>query len=278
MDVGIGLPVTLPGADLTGVPAWAQAAEAAGFSSLAVLDRVVYGNADPLLSLAVAAGATSRIRLTTSVLLAPLRQSGTLLAKQASSLHGLSGGRLTLGMAVGGRADDFEAAGVPHGQRGRILDRMLEEMDAVWSGSSGVGPSSRPEVLLGGNAPAALARAVRYGDGWVSGGGGPMMFAGGADAVRKAWADAGREGSPRLVALAYYALGDGADDAAKSFLMDYYAFIGPFAEKVAEGALTNPDKVRGAMAAFEQAGCDELLLFPCSPDPAQVERLGEVAL
>lgn len=277
MDVGIGLPATIAGADLTRIPAWAESAEQAGFSSVAVIDRVVYGNADPLISLAAAAAVTTRVRLTTSVLLAPLRQSGVLLAKQTASLNALSGGRLSLGLAVGGRQDDYDAVGVDLAKRGRMLDDMLEEAQSVWSGDTAIGPVSKPEILLGGNAPAAIDRTVRHGDGWVAGGGGPFLFAAGADKVRKAWADAGREGAPRLVALGYFALGDNAEDAAGAYLKDYYAFLGPFAEKVAEGALTSAEKVRATLDGFEQAGCDEVLLFPCSESPDQVERLAEVA-
>lgn len=279
MDVGVGLPAALPDADFTAIPAWASRAEAAGLSSVAALDRVVYGNADPLLSLAAAAAVTSRVRLVASVLLAPLRGSGVLLAKQTASLHAMSGGRFTLGMAVGGRPDDFEAAGVEHGRRGRILDEMVADMETTWSAESPVGPKpsgGRPELLFGGNADAAVRRAVAHGDGWIAGGGGPFLFQATADKVRKAWADAGKPGEPRLVALAYFALGDDAEDAARAYLTDYYAFLGPFAEKVAEGALTTPDKLRGALTAFEDAGCNELLLFPCSADPQQVDRLSEV--
>jgi alkanesulfonate monooxygenase SsuD/methylene tetrahydromethanopterin reductase-like flavin-dependent oxidoreductase (luciferase family) len=278
MDVGIGLPAAVAGADFTRLPGWAAAAEQAGFSSVAVIDRVVYGNAEPLLALAAAAAATSRIRLTTSVLLAPLRHSGVLVGKQASTLQALSGGRFTLGMAVGGRADDYEAVHAEHARRGRSFDRMLDEMEQVWSGAAGVGPSGRPEVLLGGNAPATLERVVRHGDGWVAGGGGPMLFQGTADKVRAAWGEAGKPGAPRMVALAYFALGDDAEEAARSYILDYYAFLGPFAEKVAEGTLTSPERVKGAVAAFEAAGCDELLLFPCSAGGDQVERLAEAAL
>lgn len=278
MDVGIGLPATIAGIDLTMVGPWAARAEEAGFSSVAVIDRVAYGNADPMMSLAAASATTSRIRLTTSALLAPLRQSGVVLGKQAASLNALSGGRLTLGMAAGGRQDDYDIAGVDFKRRGRNFDRMLEDMERVWSGSTPVGPASKPEVLIGGNADAAIARAVKHGDGWVAGGGGPFLFQGAADKVRKAWADAGKAGSPRLVALGYFALGDGAEAAATSYLKDYYAFLGPIADMVAAGALTSPEKVKEAMGAFEQLGCDELLLFPCSPDPSQVDRLAEVAV
>ena len=78
------------------------------------------------------------------------------------------------------------------------------------------------------------------------------------------------------MALGYYALGPGARDVAHSYLTDYYGFIGPYAEQVAQGALVDADGVRDALAAFAAEGCDELILFPCSPEPDQVDRLMEI--
>ena len=81
----------------------------------------------------------------------------------------------------------------------------------------------------------------------------------------------GRDGSPRLAALAYFSLGDDAEGHARRYLMDYYAFLGDFAEQIAGGALTSAGAIRDSVDAFDQAGCDELILFPCNPDVAQVE-------
>ena len=83
------------------------------------------------MALAAAAAVTERIRLTTDILLAPLRGNGAVLAKQAATIDALSGGRLTLGVGVGARPDDFEAAGVPYNRRGRLMDELLEEMKQV---------------------------------------------------------------------------------------------------------------------------------------------------
>ena len=110
MDIGIGLPATIPGAEGRSVIEWARRADQAGFSSLGTIDRLVYANYEPLVALAAAAAVTEKARLTTSILLAPLRRTA-VLAKQAASVHELSGGRLVLGLAPGGRADDFEASG-----------------------------------------------------------------------------------------------------------------------------------------------------------------------
>ena len=89
-----------------------------------VLDRVVYDSYEPFAALAGAAGVTSRVRLATMIAIGPLR-STAMLAKQAASVHGLSGGRLTLGLAVGARTEDFDAAGVEHKGRGKRLGEQL---------------------------------------------------------------------------------------------------------------------------------------------------------
>ena len=115
MDVGIGLPSTIRGATGAQIVEWARRAEARGFSSLGTIDRIVYANYEPLTALAAAAAVTERIKLATTILIAPLRVSGAMLAKQAASVDALSGGRLVLGVAVGGREDDYEAAGADFG-------------------------------------------------------------------------------------------------------------------------------------------------------------------
>jgi alkanesulfonate monooxygenase SsuD/methylene tetrahydromethanopterin reductase-like flavin-dependent oxidoreductase (luciferase family) len=284
MDVGIGLPATISGVDGRTIVAWARLGEERGFASLGTIDRLVYGNHEPLTVLAAAAAVTERARLTTAILIAPLRSNAALLAKQAATVDSLSGGRLVLGMAVGGREDDYEASGVDFHRRGRLLDAQLEEMHLIWAGESrgvagAVGPATRqrggPSVVLGGQNPAAMARVARWGDGWISGGGGPQFFAVGAKAAEAAWDEAGREGRPRLLALAYFALGDDATDHANAYLRDYYAFAPGVRDLIAGGALTSAGAVQGAVEAFDGAGCDELILFPCSPDIDQVDLLAQ---
>lgn len=80
--------------------------------SLGTIDRIAYPNYESLVSLAAAAAVTERIGLVTDILIAPLRTNSTLFAKQAATIDNLSGGRLTLGLAVGGRPDDYEVSGV----------------------------------------------------------------------------------------------------------------------------------------------------------------------
>jgi alkanesulfonate monooxygenase SsuD/methylene tetrahydromethanopterin reductase-like flavin-dependent oxidoreductase (luciferase family) len=286
MDIGIGLPSTIAGIPGRLIPEWAAAAERAGFSTLGTIDRVVYGNFEPLTTLAAAAAVTERIGLTTAILLAPYRGNGALLAKQLATVDNLAGGRLTVGIAVGGREDDYASTGVPFQERGRRFDGQLAEMRAVWAGeprgfAGPIGPppprAGGPPLLIGGTAPAAFRRMAGYGAGWIAGGGGPEAFAGGVEQVRRAWRDAGRDGEPRTAALAYASLGDDAEAHARRYLGDYYAFAGDYAEQIAAGALTTPAAVAGAVTAFGDAGCDELILFPCNPDIAQVDQIAEAA-
>lgn len=286
MDIGIGLPSTIPGVDGAVVIDWARQAEARGFSSLGTIDRIVYDNYEPLITLAAAAAVTERIRLATAIMIAPMRASAAMVAKQAATVDRLSNGRLTLGVAVGGREDDYSAADVDFGTRGKRFDAMLEQWERIWAGDSfgtagAIGPRpvhGRPQLIFGGTAPAAFRRTVTYGDGWIMGGGGPEAAAQGAEQVRAAWDEAGREGAPRIMALTYFALGPDAQQAASGYLGDYYAFAGPYAEQVAAAASTDEAGIKAAVDAFAQAGCDELICFPCSDAPDQVDRLADAVL
>lgn len=286
MDIGIGLPSTIPGIPGRLVPEWAVAAERAGFSTLGTIDRVVYANMETVPVIAAAAAVTERIGLTTAILIAPYRGNGALLAKQLATVDVLSGGRLRVGIAVGGREDDYEATGAPFRERGRVFDRQLAELRAVWAqeprgfaGAIGPAPAQAggPPLLIGGTAEAAFRRMGEHGAGWIAGGGGAETFARAAEQARRAWRDAGRDGTPRLVALGYASLGDDAGQHAHAYLTDYYAFLGEFSERIAAGALTSPEAVADATAAFADAGCDELILFPCNPDIAQVGLIADAA-
>ena len=132
MDVWIGLPNAVPGTTGEQLTEWARRAEARGFSTLGTIDRIVYGNYEPLVALAAAAAVTERIGLSTSVLLGPLRENAASVAKQALSIHALSGGRMTLGIGLGGRDDDYELAEVAMDDRGDAIDAMLAKISEVW--------------------------------------------------------------------------------------------------------------------------------------------------
>jgi alkanesulfonate monooxygenase SsuD/methylene tetrahydromethanopterin reductase-like flavin-dependent oxidoreductase (luciferase family) len=279
MELGIGLPNTLTGATSELILTWARRADAGPFASLGVFDRLLYDSFDPLLTLGAAAGATSRIGLATTIVIGPLRNDA-LLAKEAATLDALSGGRLTLGLALGARRDDYMAAGVDYAARGRRLDEQLAALRSHWEdGRIGPRPAQPggPPILVGGLNDSAYARAARYADGYIHNGGPPRIFAAAAQKARAAWADAGRAGLPRLWAQGYYSLGGDADAAAgRAYLLDYYAFTGPFAERIAAGLLTTPQAVVQFVRGYAEAGCDHLVLFPTVARMEQFERLADV--
>ncbi|MFK0292540.1 LLM class flavin-dependent oxidoreductase [Streptomyces sp. NPDC090442] len=251
MDIGIGLPGLRPDPGLSLVD-WARRAEERGFASLGSTDRLVYDNYEPLTALAVAAGATARVRLTTTILLAPQRANHALFAKSAATLDRLSGGRLVLGLAPGAREDDYRTGGVDFHRRGRLFDALL------------FGGFTRP----------TLRRMVTYGEGWIGGAQGVEKFRSLVPAVRQAWRDAGRAGVPRLVGTAHFALGPDAPQRLHDSLTNYYT-SGTFTTESIEAGLSSPEAVANEVAAYAEAGCDELILLPHGGGLEQVDLLAD---
>jgi alkanesulfonate monooxygenase SsuD/methylene tetrahydromethanopterin reductase-like flavin-dependent oxidoreductase (luciferase family) len=266
MNIGVGLPTSTSGISAELLLDWARRADAGPFSSLGVVDRIAYHNYEPFTALAAAAAVTRRVRLATMVVIAPLRNTA-ILAKQAASLDAISGGRLTLGLAVGARGEDYLASGIDSRGRGRRFGEQLEAIRDIWEDGK-IGPTPKapgPQMLVGGSSGEALARMARYADGYVHGGGPPRAFAVAASKALTAWWGMG-----------YFALGDGVADAGAEYLRHYYAFTGPFAEKIAAGNLTSPGAIADFIRGYEDAGCDELVLFPTVSGIEQIDRLAEV--
>src|SRR3954452_25445847 len=217
MDIAIGLPATIPGVDRNRLLEWARRADAREFSSLGTIDRITYPNFEPLIALTAAAAVTERIRLATTILLAPTRNSAAL-AKEAATVDVISGGRLTLGIAPGGREDDFAAAGEDFHTRGKRFDQQLGELKRIWNDHE-IGPqpvqSGGPEVIIGGGTEVAFRRAAQHGSGWIAGGLPPDAVKEAVAGVKQAWEAAGREGAPRIAALAYFSLGEAAHEHAE---------------------------------------------------------------
>jgi len=287
VKIGIGLPNPVPDTPGDVMINWAIRAEAAGFSGLVTIDRIAYPSYDSLTALAAAAGATERISLMTNILLAPI-YTPALLAKQAASIDQLSQGRLSLGLAAGGRSDDYEITGRDFHRRGRDFDNGLEVMHKVWRGEA-LAPSSSPAsptptrdqripILFGGTSQKTVERVIKWGAGWTAGGARPAQAAPFADGIRSAWTAAGRTGEPRLSALTYFSLGGDADEASRKYLRDYYRFTGDFATQIAESAIRSVPQLRDATKAFEDAGFTELYFDPTVASLTQVDRLAEAVL
>jgi alkanesulfonate monooxygenase SsuD/methylene tetrahydromethanopterin reductase-like flavin-dependent oxidoreductase (luciferase family) len=145
MDVGIGLPNAVPEVQGDQLTEWAKKADEAGFSTLGTIDRITYPNYEPVVALGAAAAVTERIRLMTAIAIVPSRENAALFAKQAATIHHLSGGRMVVGAAVGGREDDYEASGSNFHDRGERFERMLETIEKAWQGDE-IGPQVDPRL------------------------------------------------------------------------------------------------------------------------------------
>jgi alkanesulfonate monooxygenase SsuD/methylene tetrahydromethanopterin reductase-like flavin-dependent oxidoreductase (luciferase family) len=284
MDIGIGLPNSVPGTTGGQLLEWARRAEAAGFSSLGTIGAVAYPTYEELTVFAAAGAITERIRFFSNVLLAPTR-SAAELAKQAATVDQLTGGRLTLGLGVGWRASDYELTGRDFHERGSAFDAQLRDLQAAWAGEA-IGSSPKPvspppvqaggvPMIIGGSSEAAIRRVVQFGQGWAAGGSPPDASQAFIEQVRTAWQEAGREGTPRFTQLVYFSLGD-TEAESRSYLLDYYEPFGDMAEGIASSALRTPEAIKGAIQAYADIGIDELYLDATVSDPAQVDLLAEV--
>ncbi len=294
MKIGIGTPGTSHTLSPDFVKEYARRADAAGFSTITHLDRVVYSNHDTLIALATMAAVTQRIRLQTSVLLTPLR-SAALVAKQAATLDAISGGRLTLGMAVGSRREDYTVAGTDPGNRGKRFDEQLALMHRIWAGKApldGVLPmgptpvqSGGPQVLIGGRVPVALRRVARWGAGYVTG----AVFS--ADTARAIyeqvlanWQEAGRAGVPRFVGTLACAIGEEQAQRTAESIDHYYHYRGPVqrggaaptnvtASDSRNNIPSNITAIREVLKACEAIGMDEVIVRPGVQEIDQVDKL-----
>ncbi|WP_405165549.1 LLM class flavin-dependent oxidoreductase [Nocardia sp. NBC_01499] len=285
MRIGIGLPNQVRDVRPRVIPAWAQRAEQAGFRSLGTVGRNAYPGVADTVALSAAAAVTSRVELISNVLVAPTWPS-TLLAKELAGIDGVSGGRLTAGLGVGGaREDDFIADGYGPRGRGARLDRDLETFRSVWLGEP-VGGGPNPAVpagtrqvplLFGGSAPAALNRMARWGEGYIGFSLPVSSVRPSFDAARDAWQRVGRAGEPRLVALVYFALGDG--DAGKRNIHDYYIAKGAETAALVTGTVCDsPEKLEQALSSFADIGATDIIFNTGTDDLDDIERLADAVL
>lgn len=293
MKIGVALPAQVDGVMRADVLGYAERAERHGLDSVWVLDRLTYDSLAPLPLLAATAAVTSRVRIGTSILLATL-WSPLLLAKELATIDRLSAGRLIVGMAVGGREPDFQAAAVPMRTRGWRLEETITLLKQAWGGGPvnhdgrafqihvpPMGPRpmqpQNPPVWLGGFADAAIRRAVRLGDGYIAGGRGPEYARQVVPQVRQMVAEAGRDpASFPIASLVYFCLGPDPDrtlDTIGSYIQSYY---GRLIFQPREGAVYgHAEQAAARIKEYAVLGIDTLILVPVVREPEQVDRLAE---
>lgn len=290
MQIGLNLPVMVPGLERDALEAWCRRIDAGPFSSLAVGERINYPNPEITVTLSLAAAWTARVRLLYNVLVLPMHPE-LLAAKQIATLDRMSGGRVSVGLGVGGRADDYAAVGAPwDAKRLRRLERQVGRMRQAWAGERliegalrPIGPSpvrgTGPELLAGSIFPDGIRRAARWADGLIGFSFGmttdELVYA--FESARTAWRDAGRPTPPRLVTGCFFALGADPDGQMDRCLTDYLDFMGAGAAGLRRMVTTcGPAGLRDALLRARDAGADEIVLTPSTTDPDEVHRLEDV--
>jgi alkanesulfonate monooxygenase SsuD/methylene tetrahydromethanopterin reductase-like flavin-dependent oxidoreductase (luciferase family) len=292
MKVGMTLPVTEPGWSRDTVLEWARRIEEGPFSSLALGERNVFPTPDIISLMSACAALTERVKIVASVAVVPLHDP-VLLAKQYATIDMISGGRLVLGVGIGGREEDYRAIGADPGNRRIVeLERRVEIMRRVWAGELVVEgllrpvepfpvQSDGPTILAGVLGPRGLASAARWADG-VSGmamTGDPQEAQLAFEAAREAWRQAGRERLPILNTATWFALGDAEAGRRQTYqhLHRYFNWMGPAREPMAQkfGFVGHASELRDMLKRMEDLGTDEFLLIPTSLDPDEVSRVAD---
>lgn len=289
MKLGIGLPNTMAHeTDRRLMLDWARLADEAGFHTLATIDKPNFDSWDPLVTLAGVAGVTERAKLATTILQLPNRNE-VLVAKQAAVIDRLSEGRLILGVAQGGREDDFEVFGAPFRGRSKRFDEQIGRIRDIWSSARAsdrdlgvLGPAPvqepGPPIWIGAMQEKAVARALRLGDGFLFGTTGSEFMAQMTPQLREQAAAQGKSDFT-IAGLAYVGVGDDpkkALDEAAHHVLRYYGQLWTEPENLIHHGPS--EKIAEEVKAYADGGLDVLILFPEIPSLDQVERLAEGVL
>ncbi|UVF80640.1 LLM class flavin-dependent oxidoreductase [Gordonia mangrovi] len=286
------LPVMEPGLDTDVLRTWATEIDRGPFASVCFGERIAFDNPDTLTLLGAVAAWTEQVRLVTTVVV-PQLHDPVMLAKALATGDMLCGGRLTVGLGIGGRHEDYRAVGADTGtQTIRGLADRVAIMRRVWAGEKltdsvlpvGPAPSQHggPELHVGTTGP----KTIRSAAGWADGVAGVTLDldldrqAELFDIARRAWADAGRR-RPHLATSFWFALGtgDGPREQIHRHLRHYMNWIPTeFVDAMAPttGWAGTEDELVETLWQFADIGTDEVVLIPTSSDPDQLRRAAAV--
>ena len=282
-----------PNLDANMLKTWARVVDDGPFSSLCWGERIAFDNPDSLTLLGAVSAWTDRVRLVTTVIV-PQLHDPVMLAKALATGDMLSGGRLTVGIGVGGRQEDYDAVGADFSsQTMRGMAERVAIMKRVWAGekiTESVLPVGPPAVQEGG--PALLVgtigpKTIRSAATWAEGLAGTTLDLDVAkqnelfDVARVAWSDAGRP-KPHLATSFWFAIGEGDEPRAQvhRHLRRYMNWIpADFVDAMAPttGWAGDDDDLLAVLRRFEAIGTDEVHLIPTSSSIDQLRRVAEVA-
>lgn len=290
MELGMNLPVMVPGLDRDGLLDWCRRIDAGPYATLAAGERITFPNPEVMVTLSVAAAVTSRVAIAPTVIVLPLHAE-LLMAKQIATLDVLSGGRVILGVGVGARDEDFRAADADLARkRLAVVERQVGRIRRAWAGENLVEGATRciepaplqaggPKIWSGSLFPKSIQRAARWADGICGFSFGPSIEEVDAAfrAARDAWAAEGKP-APRLVTSFFYALGGDARAQLDEFLERYLGFFGAdAAREIAKLVCTDSaTALVDACRRLADIGTDEVILVPTTKDPAEVDRVADL--
>jgi alkanesulfonate monooxygenase SsuD/methylene tetrahydromethanopterin reductase-like flavin-dependent oxidoreductase (luciferase family) len=288
MKVGVWMPTAMPfGLERSFFLDWVRLADEAGFDTLGTVDRPNYDMWDPLASLAAAAAVTERSGLATTALPLPNRNE-VLVAKQAAVIDRVSGGRLTLGVSLGSRPDDYQVFGATLAHRVTRFRRQIATIRRVWAearqsdrehGVLGPPPvqDPGPPIWLGALTERARQRAIELADGFVFGGAArPSTIGPAIEGMRPRLAERGKTDFS-FNAVAYIAIGGEREFAeAVAHHQRYYPVLPvPAEQAIHHGPI---DKIKEVVAEYAASGLDLLVLMPEVRSLRQLELLSEHVL
>lgn len=291
MKIGMTLPVMEPELDRQILRMWVEAIEQGPYASLAFGERIVFDNPDAAVMLGACAAWTERVEIVTTIFVAQLHNP-VILAKQIATADMLCNGRLTVGLGIGGREEDYQAAGADFAtHKNADLLHRVETMRRVWAGETiveavdrRVGPPpvqpGGPRLLAGAMGPKAIALASRWSDGLcgMSFGPDPQEIAATFDLACKAWAEADRP-KPHLGTSFWFALDDGGRAQVEAHLKRYFTWVDPAARDAiaaSAGFVGSPQDLKDMLRRIEDVGADEVQLIPTSSNVDQVHRIADV--
>ncbi len=285
MEVGICLPYMERNFGREEILGFCRSVDQGPWSSLSCGERITGYTLEMRNMLAAAAAVTERVRIMPSLYVLPMH-SAVWAAKEIATLDVLSAGRVTVCVGVGGREVDYAAVGAPFTKRHARMDQQVQTMREIWSGHAPieggdeVGPrpvqAAGPPILAGAMGPKAMRRAAEWADGvyTFSMSGDPAETRRMLDMAEAAWAEAGRETPPRKLGGFWFSLCDDAENALKSYVHQYLAVFGDSAARSIAKTMTRftADRVKASIEGLHEAGCDEVVLSPCTADRVELDR------
>lgn len=289
MNIMMGLPTFLPHGRNEEL-SWYRRIDEGPWDGLAMCDRLVHSGWALSVQLAAAAAITERVQLWTAITSLPLRNT-VLFAKELATIDVLSGGRLTLGVGIGGYDEDYLAVGSDLSRRRQRLDEQVATMRKIWAqeppveGHLAVGPIPLRQggvpLVAGVMGPKAIARAAK----WAMGVNDPSqtgsldseMLNAQRERVVQAWKDADRKERPHFSTCVYFALGPNAKQQLVEHMLDFNQTLGKEALAYAHTSTNyGVAGLQNAVTGARDAGLDNIILMPTTADPDEIDRARDV--